>query len=171
MLVQYDIRNYQKFATTNKTDTSFPSKVATTTAPSNDGVITFPATAGGVGGVPSRIMIIPYGTGDDDDVFDMRIIGWRLVGTLYVPTILAQLTCTMSTAVGVSGATVSNTERFADTITLAAAYSSTQNVVTSPTGNVIAHVTMQTKGFSILEATFDMTTGDPTNANCLWAPY
>jgi hypothetical protein len=89
-----------------------------------------------------------------------------------IPTgtvILAQFVCTMSTQVGVAGREVLNTERFCDTITLTTGNDDVSVDITSPTGDVIAHASVDLKGSQKLELTFAMSTGSPTSANCLIA--
>lgn len=183
---------FRKARSTNATDTSFPSKVPTITEPSGGGVLDL--TEGGQGLVPESLVVLPFGTGDDNDVFDMRVIGWRrIVGgpnpgdILWVPCIIAQVTATLSAAVGVAGAPVVATERFADTLAvtvegvtrdgeLTAAdaetfTSSGTTVITSPANDTPAFFEVCVKGFEKIEFTFDTTTGDPTGANALVAAY
>lgn len=181
-------RPWQKARATNATDTSFSARPPTITEPSGDGVVGLAGPAPG-GVAPGRVVFIPYGAGDDDDVFDLRLLGWRRVGSgagpadvLWVPTILAQFTCTMGTAVGVAGAPVVATERFCDTIVIhatitaqlkstdtdgAGAASTGHVLVCSPANNLVAHAVVLTEGCEKVELLFDMTTGDPTNGNCL----
>ena len=177
-LIYTSCTDWQKARSVNATDTSFPSKIPTVTEPKGDaGTATGASvieTGLASGHWANAVVLVPYAIGDDDDVFAMRVIGWsRMKGPtpatrdLWIPTILAELTCTVSTAVGIAGAAVLNTERFADTITLVTGNDDISVDITSPTGNVIAHATVDLKGFSKIELTFDMTTGDPTSANCL----
>jgi hypothetical protein len=165
--------NFRKAKATNATDTSFPSKVPTATEPTNDGVHDL---LNGVanGSVPNAAVLVPYGTGDADDVFAMRVIGWRRVGfdpltDLWVPVVLAELTCTMSATTGVAGTPVVATEFFVDTLALVTGNDDISIDIVSPTGDEIAHAVVDLKGFQKVEITFDMTTNDPTGANCLVA--
>ena len=172
---------YRKALTTNATDTSFASKVATITEPTGAGVIDL--IGNGIV-VPSWMRILPYALGDDDDVFDLRLIGWGRIGALWIPTHIAQFTCTVSTKVGVSGQSVLDTERFADTIiihaTIAAqprttdvdsggAAASGRIEIVSPANNLIGSIKLPLQDYEKVEFQFDMTTGDPTSANCLYA--
>lgn len=171
MLVETYTSALHKAKATSATDTSFPSKIPTGTEPANDGVIDLRGS--GILG-QNAVFCVPFGAGDDDDAFSMRLIGWRVYGTdpatlLWVPVILAEVSCTMSTAVGVSGKLIGASERFCDTITLVTGNDDVTDSIISPTGNVIAHITVDLEGSQKLEFTFDTTTGDPTNANCLYA--
>lgn len=160
---------YQKFYETNSTDASFPSRIPTTTAPSGNGVLVPPGSGlGGARNAPSAAMVVPYGVGADNTTFKIRIIGWRLIGTLYVPTILCEFTCTNSTAVGVAGATVVATERFADTLTANAFNPSGGVEAVSVANNTPAHFLVDCKGCQYIEATFDMN-ASATSANALVA--
>lgn len=173
----------QKARSVNATDTSFPAKIPTNTEPTLDaGTATGQATIdllqrGQLGAaVRNAAFLMPFGTGDDDDVFAMRLYGWRRIpgnGTttrdLWVPVLLCELTCTMSTQVGVAGTPVVATERFCDTLALVTGNDDVSIDIVSPTGNVPAHAVVDVKGSAKLEFTFDMTTGSPTDANCLYA--
>lgn len=162
--------HYRKARATNATDSSFASRVATTTTPTNDGVVTLAADAGRT--APTWLMIVPYGTGDADDAFDVRVVGWRMVGTLWVPTTLLEFTATLGTAVGVAGADVAATEKWADTVSDPATGKGSAGVdcqPTSPADNTVAHYLVDTRGCPKVEFLFDMTTGAPTDANCLVA--
>lgn len=158
------VTNYAKVLTTNSTAASFASKVPTTTAPSGAGVLTLPVTQI----MPAQLSLIFYGTDADNETFKSRVIGWKLVGTLYIPILLAEVTCTLSATTGVAAATILNTEFFADTIVLTAGTPAGSSVVFSPTGELVAHLLVDLEGFSIVEITFDMNSS-AASANALYA--
>lgn len=180
-------RPYQKALTTNADSSSFASKVPTIAEPTNDGVVDL---AKGFFWSPIELLILPYGLGSDNDVFDMKVIGWRHIGAvtpstqvLWVPTTICEFTCTISAAVGVAGSPVLNTERFADTIVVksnalqpkytdadATPATTTRGVtlIYSPADDTIGWILLRLMGFEKIEFTFDQTTGTPT-ANCLIA--
>lgn len=160
-----DGASYAKVRSTNATDTSFTAPAATTTRPASAGVVNLRR----FGTIPEWLMVVPYGTGDADDVFDMWITGWRKISTLWVPTRLVKLTCTLGTAVGVSGAAITDSELFADTITASMGISNVSYQLFSPTDNTPAHALVAPNGCELLEFTFDTTTGDPTGCNALVA--
>lgn len=170
----------QKIRPINSADTSFGSRVPTVTQPSGTGVFAIGQNLG-----PQRLKLIPYGVGDDNDVFAMRIIGWsRTVEapTIWIPCVIGELTCTMGGIVGVAGASIVDTERFCDTIAVVsqgktsdtdgggAAASSGQIELFSNANDLVAFAVIAVNGYQMVELTFDMTTGNPTNANCLIAP-
>lgn len=175
-------RPYRKALTTNDNSSSFASKIPTLTEPVNDGVIDlgwFRSNVAAGGTVPQTMRVLPYGLGSDNDVFDMRVISWRHVGTpgyppagLWVPTIEVAVTCTISAAVGVAASPVLNTERFADTITIkSAGFEPTYTADTTRAGTVrvfsaasdlIAWFELLLCGAEKVEFTFDQTTGSPT---------
>lgn len=156
-----------KGLSTNSTDASFTAPAATTTMPANG------ISMRRGGGVADRIMVIPYGVGDADDVFDMWVTGWRKItlsgSTLWVPTRLVKLTCTLGTATGVASSPVLATELFCDTITASMGVSNVSYELYSTTDNTPAHAVVNCNGCNLIEFTFDMTTGNPTGANCLYA--
>jgi hypothetical protein len=182
-----DTRRFRKARSVNATNTSFASKIPTRTEPSGDAGT---ATGASVidlcgqpdGPTPSHAMCVFYGTGDSNDIFEVKLIGWRRVGsgltTLWVPTILAHLVCTLGTSVGVAGGEVLATEAFVDTITVASAGEPTYVAATtnsgtvrisSPAGDLIGFAEVPLLGCQKLELIFDMTTGDPTGGNALLA--
>ena len=179
MLIETLSRPFLKARSVNATDTSFPSKIPTITEPSGDAgtatgasVIDLGGEKGGV--CQNGMIVLPYMIGDDDDVMAMRIIGWRKIGNnpatnLWIPVIIAELTCTGCTAVGIAARDVLNTERFCDTLALVTGNEDISIDIVSPTGNVVAHAIVDLKGFQKVEFTFDMTTGAPTSGNCLYA--
>lgn len=176
-------RPYRKALAANSNDSSFPSRVPTIAEPTGDGVIDLgwqrPSISGGT--VPQYMQVLPYGLGSDNDAFDMRVIGWRHVGStspqeatraLWVPTVMVEVTCTISAAVGVAGSQVLNTERFADTITVKAAgweptYTADTTragsvLIFSPVNDVVAWFKVLLDGYEKVEFTFDQTTNTPT---------
>lgn len=172
-------QDFQKVRSVNCTDTAFPTKIPTLTEPTGDA-----GTAGGSsiidlrlgsGTTPSEIIIVPYGIGDDDDVFAMRIIGWKPIrrdfsNVEWIPTKLLEITCTMCTDVGVVGGAIINTERYCDTLVgVGTSFNDDITIrIFSPADNTIARARVELEGFSKIEFTFDMTTGAPTNGNCLY---
>lgn len=162
-------KSYQKLLTTNSTDGTFPARVDTVTNPAA-------ATPGGVGAfdvapsspVPNSLSLLPFGAGAAGNTFDMRVIGWRSVGGLYVPTILWQGTCTLSTSIGVAGQPVTATDRHADIIGAPAV--GTEGVTcrtVSPANNTNARVLVDLEGHQTVEVVFDM--GTATSGNALYA--
>lgn len=107
-------------------------------------------------GFTSRwLRLWPFGTGDDDATFTLQVVSWSRVGTIWVPSILYQATCTLSAFAGVAGATtgVIETERFADTIASTAnkGNANVDVVVLSPADNTPGHVVIDVKGAEIVE--------------------
>jgi hypothetical protein len=171
MLLETLSQAFAKALATDATDTSFLSRVPTGTEPTNDGVINL-SKDGAV--CQNGILLIPYATAGDNDTFSMRLIGWRRLGNLsgtllWIPVVLVELACTASAAVGVAGRLVPNTQRFADTITLVTGNDDVSVDIVSPTGDVIAHVMADLKGFQKVELTFDSTAAGATAMNCLYS--
>lgn len=165
-------RRHQKAFATNANTSSFPSKVATITEPTNDGVLNILDT--GVT-IPQWAHILPYGLGANNDAASMRVIGWRRVRgtttdiTLWVPEVLCEVACTFSAAVGIAGAPVLNTEAFADTITIVSEPTITADVtrqgtveVYSPANDTQAYINVRLNGVEKIELTWDQTTNNPT---------
>lgn len=155
----------QRVRTTSSTDSTFPSKAPTATAPTGDGVIGDPI----VQGAPSWVQIIPFGDGADNATFDLRVIGWKVSDLgLWVPTILAQAACTLSAAVGVASTEVLATQRFTDTITLTQVQANVDSKLSSPTGDLVASFQVETRGSALIEVIFDLGTATGANALVSW---
>lgn len=173
-------RPFRKAFSSNQNASSFTAKVAKFAKPSGSGVIELATTLGGM--VPSKVRIIPYGLGSENDVFSLRVWGWVPVGSgdnpnlLWVPSSLGEFSCTISASVGVAGAPVLNTERFADTISIVATVgeatitADTTRLGTvelfSPANDTPGWIVMPTRGVTLLEFDTDQTTNTPT-ANAL----
>lgn len=158
---------FTKGLATSTTDVSFDSKIPTTTEPTGDGVHDVQQTLTTT--VPVGVQAVFYGAGANDSTFTARLIGWKLIGTVWVPTVLAEIAGIYSTVVGVSGGTITDTDRLADTLTLASGYSTANCIMTSPTGNIVAHATVNLDGYAKIE--WSLIVGTATNANCLWSTF
>lgn len=159
----------------NATSANFTAKTAMRTAePTGNLVIRLSDVFGGV--VPSHARFFPYGLGSDNDVFSLRLWGWTRYHTvttkvLYLPTMLMEVSCTVSTFVGVAGRDVLNTERFADTISIVATVGQpTVSADVTPSGTLVLYspandtpgwVQTCLYGSEFLELDFDQTTGTP----------
>ena len=118
-------------------------------------------------------------TASSGDTFDMRLVGWRKVASninqsliLWVPVSLVEVSCTVSTPVGIANADVVATERFCDTLALKTAYQSKGSIeVISPANDTIAHLLADFKGFQKIEFLFDSTAAGLTEMNCLYVGY
>lgn len=163
------VASYAKLLSANSTASSFASVASTTTDPSsNSGFLTLCPPAGPV---PNSIILMPFGAGSDDQTFDMRVIGWLPFGSPYsywVPTILWQGTCTLSTAVGVAGQTTVATDRYADTIDTDIGTDGVTCSRLSNAANQPASVLVDLRGHRLIQIDFDMT--GATNGNCLYSP-
>lgn len=142
---------------------ALPAIAATTTQPSGTGVVQAPAPSGWV---PRWLRLLPFGTGADNATFTLQVLGWTCIDSLWVPTILFEAVCTLSTFVGIAGQPVTNSERFADTIGAPAkGTAGVDCVVLSPADNTPASVQVDCKGCSIIE----VRVGGTANGNALYA--
>lgn len=146
--------DFTKLLDTNATNASFSSKVPTTTKPSGDGVLEVEKN--------NNLLVVLFGTDAANETFDARIIAWSKVATLWVPTPVVTVSCTLSTVTGVSGATVTNSNFFVDTISLSSGDSDTKLV--SPANNTIGYVLLDVVGAELAEIQFDMTGAASANA-------
>jgi hypothetical protein len=168
-----------KVRTTNSTDTSFPARAPQAAKPSGNGVIDWHALLAlkGNGGVPTNLQLLPFGTGADNALFDMLVIGWKhtdsvenglggMAPALWVPMPIVQVTCQLSTSIGIADRDVNAGERFADKLTGAAWNSIAGLEIRSPETNLPAWLMFDALGCSVFEVLFDLDTA--TGANALW---
>lgn len=157
---------FSKLRSSNATDAGLPSRVATITEPTGSGVISLDA---GSGITYNNLLLMPFGVGNSNDTFNMRIIGWRKVGPLlWVPAALCQLTCTLGTGVGVDGFEVDDAEKFVDSLNATLGNVGIDLSVVSPADNTTAHAIVDTKGFTKVEIVFGVVSGT-TSMNTLFA--
>lgn len=172
------LNHWERVYATNATDSSFPSRVPTTTAPAvaNPPTGVFEPSPGESGlhrAGPGLLKLMFYGTGADNSTFNARVIGWAKVAvsgstTLWVPTVLAEYVATLSAAVGVAGAALVATERFADTLSRTTGIENVSDQVLSPGADLPAHALVDAKGFTRVEVTFDLVTATAANALYSW---
>jgi hypothetical protein len=184
-------RAWKKAFLTSQGAASYPSRIPTVKEPSYDGVVDLRAQDWASGATPVQVMILPYGTGSNDDAFVMRLLGWRRIGTpegvntpvtvLWVPTPFGEFTCTLGAAVGVAGAAILNTEAFADTIvpvtgklpdgTGGAGTALVSEIyVETPADDTIAWLTTPLRGFEKIEFCFKYSVNTPAG-NALYATF
>jgi len=157
---------YKVARATDSADTSFPSRVPTVTEPSGDGVVDIQ----GSGVASTWLMLVPFGTDANNETFDVRVVGWRNVGTLWIPTILLQFSATLGNVVGVAGTDVLATHFLADTVSDPVAGMGSVGVncqPSSPANDTPAHYLFDTRGCPKVEILFDLT--GAAAANCLVA--
>ena len=154
-------------ATNSEQGSAFATRIPTTTKPSGDCIIDRES-----GVVSNYLMIIPFGTQADGARFSIRVLGWSNVagadGDIWIPVkLLNAAECILGTAQGVDGSNViagtGVTATFiADTITTVTGTDLVE--VVSPADNTVAHLTLDTKGFEIIEVFFLRNTADSCNA-------
>lgn len=172
-------RAFSKYTAANSTSADFTAPVDTFVPPSGGIDLT---VSGGTGEVPCELVVIPYGLGNDNDTFSLRLIGWTRIRPQiadgrwqFVPNILAEFACTLSQEVGLSGGVVLNTERYCDTITIVTEATKTADVtrmgsvfVTAPGADLKAHLRMKIQGVEYITADFDQTGGTTPSMNFLY---
>ena len=169
------VRPLRKIQTANSTSaafTAFTSIIPTTTKPSGTGVFDLlsETVSENVGRrIPAYIQIQPFGVGTDTTTFVIRVIGWsRTIDStptteVWVPTHLADLTCTLSvpTANALTNG-VSNV--FCDTIAETKGGDDVYSI--SPAIDTPASVKLGLRGSELIQFDFDMT--GATSGNALW---
>lgn len=167
---------YRKALAVNSAATSFATVGPTLTAPT---VVT--AAGYGLRCDYSRMRLVFYGTGDANDVFEVRVYGWDQystgAGQIYIPVPVAGFVCTMGAMAGPAGGDLTTTDLFVDTITAAtipieptlAADTTRQGsvLISSPANDLIGFVDMPLFGYGNFGFAWDQTTGTPTGFNAL----
>lgn len=174
-------RPYKPWLTANDGSTSFTAPSPLFNAEPSSNIQRVCQTSSGY--IPKEVLLIFFGAGDANDVFDARLYGWHRVPNGpnhfdFVPTLLADLSCTLGATTGVAGAHVGASELYVDTISINTQWETVANTTNdgtielmSPASDLIAHVAIPIWGSEILQLDFDMTTGDPTGGNALFALY
>lgn len=166
--------DYLRDRTVNQTG-SFPSRVATITEPVTASTETATSQdvieVAALGTECQTARIIPIGIGADNATLSVRVLGWTrvfVIGAtpLWVPTILCEYLCTLSTAVGVDGSGVLATERFADTLTLVAnrGVNNQDTTVFSPTNDTPGNFIVNLRGSQKIEICYSMGTATSGNS-------
>lgn len=167
MILDSRVTEFVRALSTSSTDSSFPSKIPTTTEPVNDGVIDLLDGAT----VCNHLLLLPIGTDTNNQTFDLRLIGWRKISTLWIPVPLIQVACTLGNITGVNASAVENEEFFCDTLTLTLGNDDVTVELISPAGaslaDIIGHALVDVKGFRKVEPIFDR--GTAVTCNCLYA--
>jgi len=95
---------------------------------------------------------------------------WTRALPIYVPIGLIEVTCTLCTSPGVTGAEIDNTNNLCDTIVQTSGWGSTpfvSNEVIASLNDVPSHIILDLKGCRL--ATFLFNVGTATSANCMVA--
>jgi hypothetical protein len=112
---------------------------------------------------------MPFGVGTKGNTFAMRVTGWQVtldaVNTpLWVPSVIAEFTCTLGAAVGVAASTVLATEKFCDTIAMVTGNANVDNIISSPANDTPATVQVLLNGCSLVSVQFKVATATSGNA-------
>jgi hypothetical protein len=165
-------RPWQRLFAANQTGTTITAPAPTTAQPNGDGVIGLSSNLE----PPNVLAFAFFGAGADDNTAVARITGWRRVvlagsDTIWVPTPLASLSLALSTAVGVAGAAVLDTDRFADSIAESVIYTTAKEIVGAATPeNTIAIFNLDVKGHELIQVQV-ATGGSATSVNGLWSGF
>ncbi len=164
-------RPWTRLFAANQTGASITTPTPTTTAPTGTNVIDLTG-----GAAPSNLAFAFFGAGSDDQTAVARITGWKrcvLTGStpIWVPTPLASLNLTLSTAVGVAGAAIINADRFCDIIAEATVYTTAKEIVQAASpDNTLAVFKLDVFGHEYVQV--DVGTGSSaTNVNGIYSGF
>ncbi len=138
--------------------------------PSGDGVINM-----GAGGslTANGIKFTPFGAGVATNTFLMAVFAWEHVKSKagskeqWHADLLAAFTCTLCTLTGLAGCDVDASHLYCDTITETSGNPNVSNEVVSPTGNVSAHILVDSKAPRLIQVLFALN-NSATGANSLF---
>lgn len=159
----------------NANSSAFTAKAAMSTGARPTGNLLYPLCDSAGELIPARLRLYAIGLGSDNDAFSFRVYGWSRIGAGpdlavgWLPALLGEYGCVVSTFVGVAASPVLDTERFADTFTIVSEPTITADVTRagttelySPANNTPGWIEIRTHGVEMLEFDFDQTTGTPT---------
>lgn len=153
---------FTKALVANSTATSFTTPAATTTEPTGTGVHELSNNSGN-----NHLMVIPYGT--TAGTVDLRVLGWELFDGLWIPKTMVIVRATLEANLpGVAGASIVNTELFADLIAFQAGDSAA--VIPAVGANNLAWFSVDMKGSQKFKFEFDLI-ATTTNANAIWRTF
>lgn len=114
--------------------------------------------------------LIFFGAGSENAQFYANVYGFAPVqggasGTLWVPTLICRLLCTLSTTVGVASQQIADTDKLCDAISLIEGDPTIK--IVSDVNNRVASVLVDLEGAHYLAVKFDWTSlaSQSTNAN------
>lgn len=172
MIIRTFHNDLRKARLVNQTSTTFVSKLPTVTIPNGDAGTATGASVIEIGnasffGYPA-VKVFLYGAGSNNNTLSCRLIGWELVGGLWIPSVLCEIQGTLSTVLrGVVGQPVSATEYFADTMTLTYGNANVSVELFSPANDIMAHAMVSVKDSRKLEFSFSRGSS-ATNCNALF---
>lgn len=157
------VNSYSKIRTEDSEDTEYTAGETTDVEPSGEGIID---TIAANGLSYNGIIVTPFGVGSDTDTFLMRIYGWRRFETIWIRSIICEVTCTLASALtGVDGTGIPSTSYFCSTIT---PVSGNQNVsyeiVSADDGETIGMVKADMAGSEKIQIVFKNVQSDSANA-------
>lgn len=141
----------------------------TSTEPSGDGVFSI-----GDGGIlaSNRIAIWPYCEGLENNKFAMRVWGWVVYQTIWVPSLIVELACVSCAKQGPApptpttgmGKSISTMERMCDTISLVKGNVGSTGYINSPQANIIGMALVELCGANKIQFDFQYIDAVPMNA-------
>lgn len=156
------LKDWSKALTANSTAAAFTAKAPTATKPSGTSTGIFDVSSSST--VPSNIIICPYGTDTDNDVFGVRLWGWNWVPDLsyWFPYKLLEISVTLGSQAAVFAASTF----LVDTITITHG----NFTAVSPADNTSAFVFGKLHGAQVIEFDWDLGAGAAT-MNALFRTY
>jgi hypothetical protein len=125
--------------------------------------------AGGVRTAAPRVHYRFFGTGADNATASARVTGWNLFGTIYVPTPICTVAIVLGTLTGVAGAEVSDSERWADVLTVADLDTANASVQDLGQNDLIGVLQVAANAYDWLQ--LQLSVGTATNVNALTNDY
>jgi hypothetical protein len=161
----------RKALAANSTATAFVEQEPSATAPSGTGVWDLLDREIGWGAgvkVPSYLQLIFFGAGSDTQTFDCRVWGYNATNdstTIYIPQLLADVTCALGPTTGCDGAAIAASTLMVDSITVnqGSADGGFRNLVNSA-DDTTASLLLHCRGCRWIKLDFDMTGATSGNA-------
>lgn len=150
-------KNWTRMFGTNTAASSFAAVAVSESAPTtSDSTGTFIFSPRGA---VSRFVF--FGTDAANETFDVKLVAWSQVivsggDALWVPTPMGIASVTLGSLTGVSGGTISDSQLFADTITVSS-YMIAGNSIISPADDSVASIEINNVGQQMTGVYFDMT--------------
>jgi hypothetical protein len=116
-----------------------------------------------------NLLLMPFGVGSNNNTFKLRVTGWSYTGAIYLPTVLFDCTCTLTSSItGVAGQVPVNTAYMCDGI---AAGNGIGTILASPADDTgVASLVVPVGNFQYVEVQF-IINASVTSCNAMYATY
>lgn len=144
--------DYERVYENHSSASSITAPSPTTTKPST-GVFSPFLPYRGEAGISNFIRFLLFGTDAANEDGVCNVYGWNKIGSLWIPTLLADLSATLGAATGVAGQLIADTDLIADTIAIDSGTSLAIDSIDiiSPADDTVGYVDLDVRGSELVQ--------------------